>query len=828
MTTLRQKFRKLTPEQEILLNRQVLGGTSGIVWFLAGLNVAVAGAFLIYMLCNAVLFVMQRARIWKDEQRWLAAIFLDVAMAVGTMLIEPEGMSWAYPIILWMILGNGFRFGLRWLAIASVMSTIGFGIVFASTTYWQNNQILGFGLLLGLIVVPAYCSTLIKKLSMAKDEAEAASNAKSYFLASVSHELRTPLNAIIGYGNHLKDTGLGRAQKDMVEASVLAGEHLLHLIDQLIQVAKSDVGPVKLANSDFRPTDLVAEVRDIMRVRAEEKGLSLTIQAEPFSDTLKNGPAEVIRNLLLNLVSNAIKFTESGGVSISIGAISHAEGEELHLTIRDTGIGIAADSLEKIFQPFQQADETVSSRFGGTGLGLAICKQLVDQTGGSIRVESTVGSGSRFFVTIPVNAKSHPEQVPEIEDDQNSVKVIALGNFEGETLANAQSAGNFSVLHIRCDSVEEMDNTVRNTELKDFKVALIDQSLAGKIDPDDNVWRLFAALRIAPVLVGHDREIDMEDVYLRAAFASVIPATPDFAELRSAIRIGCSFAGQKTDDAKPADDGLATNPKDVLVADDNRTNRQILATILEAAGHHVTAVEDGDEVLDILDKQEFDILLLDVNMPRLNGIETCRMWRQIEGGRTHLPIVGVTADATEETRKKCIDAGMDLRVTKPIDAKELLSLIEEKCGGDQPAGNTVIVDDPLGQISHIDGRQVNSRSSIDPQQIAYLQSIGNTAFVDEMIAGFLEDIAETEGGFEQAVSDKDVVQFRFFAHAFKSSGNNIGARRLSAICGELETITEGDFHSRGEEHLSTVKGELKRVKAELAEIASVPQQSSAG
>ncbi len=190
--------------------------------------------------------------IWRQEERWLAAIILDVTMAFAVMLQEPEGMSVFYPIILWMILGNGFRYGVRWLFVAAVLSTLTFGFVVVSTPYWQHNITLGLGLVLALLVIPAYCSTLIRKISHAKEQAETASKAKSYFLASVSHELRTPLNAIIGYGNHLRQSEMPRNQKEMVEASVLAGEHLLHLIEQLIEVAKTGTGSAQVKTSSFR------------------------------------------------------------------------------------------------------------------------------------------------------------------------------------------------------------------------------------------------------------------------------------------------------------------------------------------------------------------------------------------------------------------------------------------------------------------------------------------------------------------------------------------------------------------------------------------------
>ena len=322
MTSFLKKLRgDLTPEQEILRNRLVMGGISGIGCYFFAFDALIFSAFFAYLSCNAALYAMQRYGIWQPENRWFGAIILDVMMAFTVMLREPEHLSIFYPIILWMILGNGFRYGIKWLFVASALSTATFSIVVFSTAYWQQNQFLGIALAFALIAIPAYCSTLISKISHAKEQAEEASKAKSYFLASVSHELRTPLNAIIGYGNHLRQSEMSRGQKEMVEASVLAGEHLLHLIEQLIDVAKTGTGTMNVTTSTFRPTDLLTEIRDIMTVRAEEKGLSLHLQAEPMSDRIVEGPNGAIRNILLNLVGNATKFTESGSIKLNSGII---------------------------------------------------------------------------------------------------------------------------------------------------------------------------------------------------------------------------------------------------------------------------------------------------------------------------------------------------------------------------------------------------------------------------------------------------------------------------------------------------------------------------
>ncbi len=827
---LREFKANITPEQEILVNRMILGSAAGIICVLFAFDPVVFAAFFAYLSFNAALFIMQKFGAWRPEERWFAAIILDVMMAFAVMLREPEHMSAFYPLLLWVILGNGFRYGVKWLLVTAAMSTTAFGVIVSTTPYWQNNLTLGTSLVAALVIIPAYCSTLIRKLSHAKEQAETASKAKSYFLASVSHELRTPLNAIIGYGNHLRQAEMPRNQREMIDASVLAGEHLLQLIEQLIQVSKAGAGSAPIKTTRFKATDLLTEVRDIMAIRMEEKGLQFRLQAEPLSDRWIEGPRDVISNILLNLTGNAVKFTDAGSISICGGFEENGDTIALWFAVSDTGIGIASDAIDRIFQPFQQADETVMNRFGGTGLGLAICRQLVEQVDGTIAVSSTIGHGSTFRFTIPVEASTTVNNGLD-GADADPVRILSLGRFEPELLAGAQSVSDFVVRHINCASVSEIRAAIAGVELDRFNVVMMAQQIASQIAPDDVIWTSFANAEVAAVMVADRDTVDLEDLTLRAAFASVIPPSPDFDEMRSAIRIGCSFARQlKIEKADSVIKVTSVTPRSVLVADDNRTNRNVLSAILEASGHNVTLVTDGDEAIEALENGGFDVLLLDVNMPRLNGIDACHMWRQIEGGRQHIPIIGVTADATMETEQRCLNAGMDMRLTKPVDAKLLLATIEKYCStaatnpGCRSGDST---EDPLNVVVSLKPTLNERTSAIDAGQMAYLRSIGDANFIAGMIEGFFEDVDQTIGPMRNSVDQSDVKEFRFHAHAFKSSANNMGAKPLATLCGKLEKITEGDFLDNGRAYLQKVEHELQRVTAELSPpIVSNPQTTA--
>jgi two-component system, sensor histidine kinase RpfC len=804
-------------EHEMVLNRLLLGFSATLIVVFFAYNFAIICYFAAYLAANAALYILMRSHTGQDQRRWVAAIFLDVGMTIVIALEAPDIMSYFYPLMLWMILGNGFRLGIKYLILSSILSAVSFGYMVFSTEYWADKRGLGYSLTFALLAIPAYCSTLIHKLSKAKEAAEAASRAKSYFLTSVSHELRTPLNAIIGYGNHLQQQNLPKNQKDMIDASVLAGEHLLHLIEQLINNAKSETTTVAAENKKMRPTDLLSEIRSIMAVRANDKGLDLHLYAAALSDRAVIMPVEMIRNILLNLVGNAIKFTESGNVVVSSRLLRHNSRDMLEFQVTDTGIGIAKEACEHIFKPFQQADQTVMNRFGGTGLGLAICRQLCDQINGAIEVDSELGMGSCFTVRIPVKIAEELDAEDGVSQDAIT-RLLAIGSFSSDLLEKAQSTSNFVVRTIVCNESANIIGKLQGIDLNDFDVAMIDQELAVKIDPDDALWQYFAEAQIAPVLVATNKDIDLDEIWLRAAFASIIPPSPNFDELRSAVRIGCSFtrnAGLREQEA--IQEPLAYTSRSILVADDNRTNRHILSAILETAGHQVTLVCDGDETIEALEKGGFDIVLLDVNMPRLNGIDASRMWRQIEGSRSHIPILGVTADATSETEQRCLDAGMDERLTKPVNAKILLETIQRHChNADAPAVLPQKLDDPLNIVTSINSEpKVSNDTVIDQAQIKYLRDIGDDQFVCDMINGFRCDIEESFDDLETSIRQADPAQFRFASHAIKSCSNNIGARMLASLCTRFEQISEHEFHAKGAEYLVRVKTEISAVMQAL-------------
>ena len=362
---------------------------------LAGWPLLAAG---LYLLLGAVILVHLLARPAPTRERRLVALLLDLSAVSYELNIGGGATAWLFPAYLWVIFGNGFRFGPRFLLAAMGLSIGGFAAVAAATPFWSGKPALVVGVVIGLIMLPLYALTLINSLSKARLQAEQANQAKSLFLASVSHELRTPLNAIIGMGAMLESSNLDAEQVEMSQTIMTSARCLLMLINGILDLSRVEAGRMPIKQEAFDLARLLSEIRTIFLSQARTKGVQLNVHVTARMPLLLLGDSGWLREILLNLVGNAIKFTDSGSVTVAVDAVRQGEERSrLRFEVVDTGIGIMPEAQERIFETFTQADETIARRYGGTGLGLAITRKFVRLLGGEIGVRSAPGAGSTFW-----------------------------------------------------------------------------------------------------------------------------------------------------------------------------------------------------------------------------------------------------------------------------------------------------------------------------------------------------------------------------------------------------------------------------------------------
>ena len=842
--------------REMGLNRLVFGALIGVYFTAAGSSPALLVTVFSYIAFGALIFAWLRWRQGQAIEVVLGcALIADLEVLSLCLHLDGPGNAALFPLYLWVIQGNGFRLGIKPLFFAVGVAFVSFAAVIATTPYWHDQPTLSFSLLAALVVLPGYSSTLIRKLSRARLQAEQASRDKSMFLAAISHELRTPLNAILGSVSLVEDTPLNEEQRSLFGAMRIGTQALLSLIGSILDFSRVEAGLMPVKHDPVDLAALLIELRDLVAIQARMKSLQLSIHASPDVPLTILGDRKHLLEVLVNLASNAVKFTETGGICLSVemeppapGASADA-GRLLRFEVSDTGIGIAPEAQERIFDVFSQADPTILDRFGGTGLGLALCRQLVSLMGGGIGVESRPGQGSTFWFTVALEAcEADPvllaEQAVPVQSRPVGAAVVLcddpalVGTIEAmlraQGLAVRHAVGLQGALNpIGGRPSGEILFLHRRDPHGDLPG---DCAVLGRLDPQAAMPR---------ILLSRANGLPLPLAMLRRHFMTILtlPAS-DIAWARAcrlsavaATRPGTAYPpeggrAQAADAPGTSEAALPVAPVitpsrhrlHVLVADDNDINRRVVRKALERAGHRVSTVQDGIEALDAmeaLNPAPFDLVLMDVNMPGMNGLETTQLYRLAMPPTPRLPILALTADATLETEQKCIRAGMDGCITKPVTPAGLIARIDAlfEASPGVPVrdhGVTLIADHP---------RFPSAVAALDPTVLAELQALGGIDFVNDLLQGFIADAHVLIGRIDAAVDAQDMTSFRFELHAMCSAAANIGAAGLRDGA-TARDIGQATLASNGRIVANRLRHELACVEREWRGLAR--QSASAG